>query len=103
MALDAVENGEDFSERARSLGVATADVHALLAEIMPTVPATVDERAGVASLMRQRLAMAVAEVPSLAVYADAVDAVISDAQTADWPALQRIHGDYHLGQVVSVR
>jgi len=102
VALDAVEQNEDFSDRARSLGAATAEVHAVLADIMPTVAATADERAGVASRMRRRLGAAVAEVPELGVYASAVDAIIAGAESAEWPRLQRIHGDYHLGQVVAV-
>jgi maltokinase len=102
VAIDAVENQEDFSERARTLGAATAEVHALLAEIMPTIEATPVEISGVASMMRRRLAVAVAEVPQLASRSTAVEAVISAAEAAEWPRLQRIHGDYHLGQVVAV-
>ncbi len=102
VALDAVENGDDFSDRARSLGAATAEVHAVLADIMPTVAATPDERAGVALRMRRRLGAAVAEVPELGAYARAVDSIIAGAESAEWPRLQRIHGDYHLGQVVAV-
>jgi maltokinase len=102
VALEAAENDEDFAERARSLGYATAEVHTVLAEIMPTVSASADERATTAALMRGRLADAVSEVPELAVYKDAVDSVISGVESAEWPRLQRIHGDYHLGQVVAV-
>jgi maltokinase len=102
VALEAVETGEDFSDRARTLGAATAEVHAVLADIMPTVAATPEERAGVAEGMRGRLAAAVAEVPELGVYAPAVDSIIAGLESAEWPRLQRIHGDYHLGQVVSV-
>jgi maltokinase len=102
VALDAVEANEDFSDRARSLGAATAEVHSVLAAILPTVAATADERAGVASSMRGRLDAAVAEVPELGVYASAVESVIAGVESAEWPRLQRIHGDYHLGQVVAV-
>jgi maltokinase len=99
VALDAVEANEDFSDRARSLGAATAEVHAVLADILPTVAATADERAGVASSMRGRLDAAVAEVPELGVYASAVESVIAGVESAEWPRLQRIHGD-HLAEVV---
>jgi maltokinase len=74
----------------------------VLADIMPTVAATPEERAGVAEGMRGRLAAAVAEVPELGVYGPAVDSIITGLESAEWPRLQRIHGDYHLGQVVSV-
>jgi predicted trehalose synthase len=53
-------------------------------------------------MMRRRLAVAVAEVPQLASRSTAVEAVISAAEAAEWPRLQRVHGDYHLGQVVAV-
>jgi predicted trehalose synthase len=102
VALDAVEENEDFSDRARSLGAATAEVHAVLAEILPTVPATTEERATVAASMRGRLDSAVAEVPELGVYASAIEPIIAGVESAEWPRLQRIHGDYHLGQVVAV-
>jgi len=41
-------------------------------------------------------------VPELAAHREAVEAVFARAQAAPWPRLQRIHGDYHLGQVLDV-
>uniref|UniRef100_UPI003221D4BE phosphotransferase n=1 Tax=Microbacterium sp. TaxID=51671 RepID=UPI003221D4BE len=49
-----------------------------------------------------RLAAAVAEVPQLAERAPAIEAVYARAADDAWPALQRVHGDYHLGQVILV-
>ena len=50
--------------------------------------------------MRRRAAMATSEVPGLAAHAPALEAVWAAAEEASWPALQRIHGDLHLGQVL---
>jgi trehalose synthase-fused probable maltokinase len=52
--------------------------------------------------MRSRLAAAVEVVDGLAERADAIDAVFTAAASEPWPRLQRVHGDYHLGQVLLV-
>ncbi|MHB8186988.1 MAG: maltokinase N-terminal cap-like domain-containing protein [Dermatophilaceae bacterium] len=102
VALAAVASDADFSERARSLGQITAEVHASLAQAMTTVAATNDDVAALTRSMRARHASAVSEVPALAAYDSMVHASIARVPTAKWPALQRIHGDYHLGQVLDV-
>jgi predicted trehalose synthase len=50
--------------------------------------------------MRARHNAALSEVPALAEYEQMVTASITAVSTARWPAMQRIHGDYHLGQVL---
>jgi maltokinase len=50
--------------------------------------------------MRARHAAALSEVPALAEYDQMVTSSIDAVSAARWPALQRIHGDYHLGQVL---
>lgn len=102
VALAAVAADEDFSEQARSLGHTTADVHATLAQAMTTVTATDEDVAALSRSMRARHASAVSEVPALAAYDSMVRASIERVSSAKWPALQRIHGDYHLGQVLEV-
>jgi Uncharacterized protein, probably involved in trehalose biosynthesis len=52
--------------------------------------------------MRARHAAAVSEVPALAEFDSMVRESIEQVSSAKWPALQRIHGDYHLGQVLEV-
>jgi maltokinase len=52
--------------------------------------------------MRRRFEMAAEQVPSLAVYRDALEDVYRRAVASPWPPLQRIHGDFHLGQVLEV-
>lgn len=102
VALRAAEAGDDLSERARALGRATAEVHMTLAAVMPTHPATRHVIATILEGMHERHRTAEREVPSLAQHRDAIDSVFSAAESADWPMLQRIHGDYHLGQVLNV-
>ena len=102
VAGEALARGEDFSDRARALGRATAEVHATLAEVLPTVEATDGDRAALLASMQARHANANNEVPALAAYDKAAREVFAAAAVADWPLLQRIHGDYHLGQVLDV-
>ena len=102
VALAAVASDEDFSEQARSLGQTTAEVHATLAHAMTTVIATDKDVAALSRSMRARHASAVSEVPALAAYDSMIHASIEQVSSAKWPALQRIHGDYHLGQVLEV-
>ena len=100
VALAAVGSGADFSEQARSLGQATAQVHASLAQAMSTRDATDDDAIALTRSMRARHASALSEVPGLAAYESMVRASIESVSAANWPALQWIHGDYHLGQVL---
>jgi maltokinase len=102
VALRAIAAGEDFDERARELGAATAEVHSRLAEVMPTEPVTPELIAAMVASMRGRYVAAAAEVPALAEHEQRIAAVFDAAVHAPWPALQRIHGDYHLGQVLQV-
>jgi 1,4-alpha-glucan branching enzyme len=100
VALRAVEDGEDFTERARALGEATAEVHALLGTALGTEPTTPARREAILAGMRVRASVAQAEAGTLAEHADAIEEVIAAAGEVLWPPLQRIHGDYHLGQVL---
>ena len=102
VALAAVSSDSDFGEPARSLGLATAEVHAALAQTMGTRAASDDDVSALTRSMRTRHAAAVSEVPALAAYDSMVGASIDSVSSATWPALQRIHGDYHLGQVLDV-
>lgn len=46
---------------------------------------------------------AVADAPVLAQWRDRILEVYSSVSSRQWPPLQRIHGDYHLGQVIETR
>ncbi|AZZ49120.1 phosphotransferase [Rathayibacter rathayi] len=102
VALEAAAADSDFTGPARELGRATAEVHATLAEVMPTEDTTSGVVERMVATMRRRLRIASAEVPVIAEDSEAIEAVFSAAEGAPWPRLQRIHGDYHLGQVLSV-
>jgi maltokinase len=103
VALGSASAGEDFTERAFALGEATAAVHETLADALPTREPSLGDIVKMASLWHSRLAVALSEVPELKGHRDAIEAVYDSAQhDASWPRLQRIHGDYHLGQVLSV-
>lgn len=100
VALRAAARGEDFTESAHALGVATAEVHLALATCFPTRTATSADRDATAATWERRFTIAMAEVPEIAQQRDAAAAVYRRALEVPWPALQRIHGDYHLGQVL---
>jgi predicted trehalose synthase len=100
VALRAAAAGEDFAERAHALGEATANVHVSLAQLFPTLSPGAADREAMAATWRRRLAIAMAEVPAVAERKSAIDEVYERALDAAWPPLQRIHGDYHLGQVL---
>lgn len=102
VALRAAAADEDFTVPARELGVATADVHADLARLFPTRKAAEADREATVQAWRRRLSTAIAEVPALAVHREAIAAAYDRARTIEWPPLQRIHGDFHLGQVILV-
>ena len=100
VALRAVETNSDFSAQARALGAATAEVHLVLSEALPTIEPTKERVGALLAGMRVRKEAALAAAPSLRLYSDDIDAVYASAEEVAWPRLQRIHGDYHLGQVL---
>ncbi len=99
--LHADEVGGDFAGEAQRLGAATAEVHLALADVLPTGTLEGKELAGLAESMRSRLDRAAAEVADLTPYVEALQAAFDDvAALSDPVAVQRVHGDYHLGQVM---
>jgi maltokinase len=102
VALHAAARGEDFRDSAHALGAATAEVHLSLAGLFPTRATQAEDREATAATWLRRLAIAIAEVPAIAERREAIEAVYTRALEVDWPPLQRIHGDYHLGQVLQV-
>ena len=100
-ASDAGAAGGDFAGEAERLGVATAQVHADLAEAFGTSELEPEALRELAEQMFRRLDLAVAAVPELGRYTDMIgDAFSSLAKLTDPVPAQRVHGDYHLGQVM---
>ncbi|MFI6989926.1 maltokinase N-terminal cap-like domain-containing protein [Nonomuraea wenchangensis] len=97
----AAEAGGDFAGEARRLGVATARVHEELAAAFPTDLIETHEIKRMAESFRRRLGRAVAEVPELRPHVGAIEDAYHEVErlTGAVP-VQRVHGDYHLGQVM---
>lgn len=100
VALAAAAVNTDFTAEAHALGQVTAAVHRDLAGLFPTPPADGAARRAISGAWRRRLSIATAEVPALGPHEDAIAGIYADAEAAAWPALQRVHGDFHLGQVL---
>ncbi|HSA51918.1 MAG TPA: maltokinase [Yinghuangia sp.] len=102
--LRAHEVGGDFAGESFRLGVATAEVHADLARTLPTQVAGEDELADLADQMSRRLDSAAGIVPELLPYTDRLRDAYRDlgrlGREGHPVPLQRIHGDFHLGQVM---
>jgi maltokinase len=95
------EAGGDFAGEAHRLGAATAEIHRDLADAFGTSELEPDAVAELAAQMRERLDVACIAVPGLARHADLAQAAFDDLAKLDKPLrVQRVHGDYHLGQVV---
>ncbi|MEZ0074378.1 maltokinase N-terminal cap-like domain-containing protein [Planotetraspora sp. GP83] len=99
--LAAEDAGGDFAAEAFRLGTATAQVHGELAEAFPTGVIEPPEIKRMTERFRRRLDRAVAEVPALAHHAHvAAEAFDRMADLDHEVPVQRVHGDYHLGQVM---
>ncbi|NRQ37913.1 phosphotransferase [Nonomuraea sp. NN258] len=99
--VTAAEAGGDFAAESHRLGVATARVHHELAQAFPTEVVEIHEVKRMAEGFRRRLDGAVAEVPELREHVNALENAYHQVEqlTARVP-VQRVHGDYHLGQVM---
>lgn len=101
-AVEAASANRDFSAEARELGRATARMHRDLVSAFGEQAADPARRRRLLDGITQRLAWAGKELsPALGRHAEALEAVVENLEDVqDLPALQRIHGDYHLGQVL---
>jgi len=100
MALREARAGRGFAMHAAALGGATAEVHEQLADLFASTPPHPQLVEGITRGWRRRLEIAVAEVPGVEELADAVRSLYALATDGPWPDFQRIHGDFHLGQVL---
>jgi maltokinase len=95
------EAGGDFAPESERLGEMTAVLHRDLRTALGTEPAADGDQRRTADQMLGRLDQALLIAPALREYDGAMRAVFEEfAAAAATGPLQRIHGDYHLGQVL---
>ena len=105
-ALTAATDGRPFTDEAAGLGRATAVVHAALRAAFGDTPATEHVREALVAGLQQRVTWALRLAPALVPHTEALQAHAErlGALGADpgdpLPDLQRVHGDFHLGQVL---
>ena len=93
--------GGDFAGEAYRLGAATAEAHQDLADAFGTDELSPDAIRDMAEQMFRRLDLATAAVPELARYTDMIGTTYHNLTKIRSPTpAQRVHGDYHLGQVM---
>jgi maltokinase len=99
--LRANEVGGDFASEAERLGLATAEVHTLMAQTLPTRTVGAEDFAATAVQLHARLEAAIEVVPELAEHAGALRGLYDAFGRLDHEVVvQRVHGDLHLGQVL---
>jgi maltokinase len=97
----AADAGGDFAGESRRLGIATGQVHADLASAFGTDQLGTDATGELTERMFRKLDLAVAAVPELAKHVDMISDAYSELAKLSGPfPVQRVHGDYHLGQVL---
>jgi maltokinase len=90
-----------FVAEAQLLGQATAELHADMAGAFGSEDMTAGQLTGLVDDLHGKLSQAVAVVPALRDYETRIRASYDAVARLDKPvAVQRIHGDYHLGQVL---
>ena len=93
--------GGDFAGESRRLGVATAQMHADLATAFGADELPTNAISDLTEQMFRKLDLTVSAVPELAKYADMIGGAYSQLAKLTGPfPVQRVHGDYHLGQVM---
>lgn len=97
----AAHAGGDFAGESRRLGYATAQVHNDLARAFGTDELGPDAVGELTERMFRKLDLAVAAVPELAKHVAMITESYSELAQLPGPfPVQRVHGDYHLGQVL---
>jgi maltokinase len=98
------EDPGNFASEAKELGSLTAELHAALAAAFPKVSEGQPDLGRLGARLVGQLTQVAALVPELAPHQREIEAVYAGAVRAAGSSLhlQRIHGDYHLGQVLRV-
>ncbi len=90
-----------FAAEARLLGEATAELHADMAAAFGSHELGRAELGAMAASMHAKLTDAITAVPELGPHEASIRAAYDEvADLAELVSVQRIHGDYHLGQVM---
>lgn len=93
-----------FADEAGRLGEATAELHKDLADAFGSRDMTSAEQAALVAGLHSRLSEAVAVVPALRAHEARIRAAYDAVGALEQPGpVQRVHGDYHLGQVMRAR
>jgi maltokinase len=101
LALETCAAGTSFEQPARDLGLTTAQLHRDMLTAFGGRPMTKTELAEMAAALSAKLAVAVAVMPELKAHAARIQAAYDELADTTTPiTVQRIHGDYHLGQVM---
>ncbi|HEX2159941.1 MAG TPA: phosphotransferase [Actinomycetes bacterium] len=92
----------NFDADAAALGRVTAELHAAMAAALPKVTEGQPDLGRLSARLLGQLTQVAALVPELAGQRQAIEEVYAKAEAAGGGSryLQRIHGDYHLGQVL---
>jgi maltokinase len=99
-AVRAREAGGDFAGEAERLGAATHAVHARMRELLPTAVWGPDELDGLVARLNQRLDGVAAAHPEVAEHVASARAAYDRIDRSVPVDVQRIHGDFHLGQTL---
>jgi maltokinase len=100
-SVRAADAGGDFAGEAHRLGIATAQVHADLAAAFGTDELGSDAVGELTEQMYRKLDLTKSVVPEIGRYAELIGDAYSNLAKLKGPfPVQRVHGDYHLGQVM---
>jgi maltokinase len=94
------ESGADFAGEAARLGTAVAEVHAALRARFPSETRDAAAARSLARALEERLDHALGVVPELAPFAERLRATYGAVAALGSLAVQRVHGDLHLGQTL---
>jgi trehalose synthase-fused probable maltokinase len=98
---DPADAGGDFAAESERLGAATASVHRDLADAFGETLQPREELLATVDRMRAQLSEVCDEVPDLRPRAKAIESAFDELAAYPYPlTVQRVHGDYHLGQVM---
>jgi maltokinase len=96
LALHSLRHGRSFAIEALALGKALAETHHALRSAFPVAHLS---GGAVAEVMRERLRRATGNAPALLPYADRLEEAFDKLNGESLP-VQRVHGDFHLGQTL---